>query len=64
MRKSKNYGIGASMAFLAIWAFFVVGWILNIIDLVKMNIELTGVVILKIIGIFVIPLGSIMGWFF
>lgn len=64
MRKSKNYGVGASIAFLVIWAFFIIGWILNIIDLIKMDIELTGVVILKIIGIFILPLGSIMGWFF
>ena len=64
MRKSKNYGVGASIAFLVILALFIIGWILNIIDLIKMDIELTGVVILKIIGIFIVPLGSIMGWFF
>lgn len=39
-----------------------VGWILNIINIARSDFELNGVLILQIVGIFVAPLGSVMGW--
>lgn len=42
-----------------------IGWIMNILDLIGMtNVLDTGIGILRVIGIFVPPLGAFMGWFF
>jgi hypothetical protein len=44
-----------------------VGWILNVISLFNMAMTdspVTTMFVLKIIGIFIFPLGSILGWFY
>ena len=44
---------------------FFVGWVLNIYQLIKVGLssELTVMLGLKFVGIFVAPLGSILGWY-
>lgn len=40
-----------------------IGWIRNLIQLFSASFDpLTGEVVLKIIGIFIAPLGAVMGW--
>jgi hypothetical protein len=57
----KTLGIG----FVALWIAAIVGWIMNIVALYGASFDpLTGPVILRIVGIFVAPLGSILGLFF
>ena len=42
----------------------VVGWIMNIVTIAHANFnEITGMFILRIIGIFVAPLGAVLGYF-
>lgn len=54
-----------SIGFIAIWIAAIVGWIANIVVLWGASFDpLTGPVILRIVGIFVAPLGSILGLFF
>ena len=45
-----------------IFVIGVIGWIFNIIDLAHAH-AITGMVILRAIGVFVAPLGAILGWF-
>lgn len=41
-----------------------IGWVMNIIDVIQMlDGDITGMFILKMVGIFITPLGSILGWF-
>jgi hypothetical protein len=41
-----------------------IGWVLNIVALASMDFaHVTGMHIIRIIGIFVAPLGSFAGWF-
>lgn len=41
------------------------GWVMNIIDLVQLeSIVFCGEHIMRIIGIFIAPIGAFMGWFF
>lgn len=41
-----------------------IGWILNIVDIANSDFEnVTGMLVLRIIGVFVAPLGAILGWF-
>ncbi len=53
----------------AVWAIIVAvigtGWVFNIIDIIEANFDpLTGLLVVKVIGIFIPPLGAIMGYFF
>jgi hypothetical protein len=38
------------------------GWILNIFQIAKMASVFTPYFVLKIVGIFIFPLGTILGW--
>ena len=50
---------------IGLWIIFAVGYILNIIAIVHMiNDPITGMLILRIIGIFAAPMGAILGLFF
>lgn len=64
--KSKNRGFTLfELTQVILVLFFFIGWIMNIVDIVKAGpIEFTGVMICRVVGIFIVPLGSIMGWFF
>ena len=39
----------------------VVGWVYNIIALASAE-TITGLVVLRIVGIFIAPLGAVLGW--
>lgn len=39
------------------------GWVLNILQIMAMEVILTGLGVLKVVGIFIPPLGSLLGWF-
>jgi hypothetical protein len=57
--------ISLSLFAIAVWIAAIVGWIANIVVLYGASFDpLTGPVILRIVGIFVAPLGSILGLFF
>lgn len=45
----------------SIVVFCVFGWVMNIHQLIYMN-EITTMFILKVVGIFVFPLGVVLGW--
>lgn len=55
---------GSFISAILILGFFV-GWALNIYQLIKVGLssELTTMLGLKFVGIFVAPLGSILGWY-
>ena len=57
----KAFGLG----FIALWILVIVGWVMNIVALWGASFDpLTGPVILRIVGIFVAPLGAVLGLFF
>lgn len=69
-RRSSNLGalilgLGISGAFLAFWAAAIIGWIWNIFKIINIfdMSHITGEVVVRIIGIFVTPIGCIYGWF-
>lgn len=54
---------GASFILLFLVAV-ILGWIMNIVDLFHQSFDpLTAVAVLRVVGIFVPPLGAVMGWF-
>lgn len=63
MRKQKQNAWALLSFYLLILVGGFIGWVLNIVNLFKTeNFEFTGVVILQIVGIFVAPLGAILGY--
>jgi hypothetical protein len=57
---------GTSLGLLMYLAFVVViigGWILNLVEIVNYDFAaITGMIILRIAGIFIAPLGAVLGW--
>ena len=48
-----------------LWIAFVAGYVLNIVNIVNnlsTNDEVTNMLIFQCIGIIIVPLGSILGW--
>jgi hypothetical protein len=57
--------IGVSLAAIALLAFIfaaIYGYIMNIVALFHSTGDITGQFILRIVGIFIAPLGSILGF--
>ncbi len=55
------FGVGG----IAVFIIGAIGWIINIIVIARtIDLPLTGLFVLRIAGIFIIPLGSILGIFF
>jgi hypothetical protein len=41
-----------------------VGWVMNIMTIAGSSFnDLTGLLILRVVGIFIAPLGAVLGWF-
>ncbi len=48
----------------AIGAALAIGWIMNIVAIVNSNFnDITGLLVMRIIGVFIAPLGAILGYF-
>jgi len=45
----------------ALIIFGAVGWIMNIVAVAQSDV-VTGMVILRVVGIFMAPLGAVLGW--
>jgi hypothetical protein len=65
MKPYENFIIKAfSFLIYALPLAMVIGWILNIVELVQSEFVITsGMSIARVIGVFVPPLGSILGFF-
>ena len=53
----------ATLAIVLIWLAGIVGWVMNIITIVGTpEFEFTGLLVGRVIGVFVAPLGAILGY--
>lgn len=52
-----------SFVIVALWIGGAIGWVLNIVDIYHTCCELNGLLILRVVGIFVAPLGAVLGYF-
>lgn len=63
MKKQQGNAI-VGLLFAVIWVGAIVGWVLNIMVVAETtNASITGMFILRCIGIFVAPLGAVLGYF-
>lgn len=64
-RFSDSAGCIAGAAWIGAWGACVAGWVLNIVRIFAMvDMPITGMFILRCVGVIVFPLGAILGLFF
>ena len=51
----------AGLFWLGIFILGAIGWISNIVEIAHADI-VSGMVILRVVGIFMFPLGAVLGW--
>lgn len=57
-------GIAGALAIIGLAVALMTGWIMNIIAICGADFShITGVLVLRVIGIFIAPLGGVMGLF-
>lgn len=57
-------GVIAFLIYVTIILASLYGWVMNIVSLIGSNFDpLTGLVVARIVGIFVAPLGIVLGYF-
>jgi hypothetical protein len=68
MRNPIDWVLSLGAIWIVVWFLLVIltgiGWIMNIIHILHMDVFMTALGIVRIAGIFVPPLGGFMGWFF
>lgn len=63
MKKQINLGLAGMLVIGAFILAGIGGWIANIVKLVGMDFgAITGLLVVRAIGIFIAPLGSVMGY--
>ena len=62
--KSSNLGLWGALSIVCLWLAGIVGWVLNLVAIFDANFsQLTGLLVLRIIGVLVAPLGAVLGLF-
>ena len=63
MHKQRGYTGAMALFIIALWVLGLGGWVANIVKLVGMDFgAITGLLIVRAIGIFIAPLGAVMGF--
>lgn len=63
MKSGVGYEI-LGMTYLIVGLAGVVGWVMNIVDIVNSDLsKITGMLVVRIIGVFIPPLGAVLGYF-
>lgn len=62
MRFEQSFTIGYILV-LAFWLAAIAGWVMNVIWIARsMTDPMTGLFILRCIGVIFLPLGAVLGW--
>lgn len=63
MKRHRDVTAHVFIAFVTVVVIAVIGWVMNIYSLVTAVGETTGLTVVRAIGIFVAPLGAVLGYF-
>ncbi len=66
MKKQRGFTLveGGSIVVLLLWAAFAIGWIMNIVKFIGMlGGDVSSWFIARAVGIFLAPLGGVLGYF-
>jgi len=63
MSSKVDVGLTGSLAIIAVFIAGVIGWVMNIMTIAGSEFTpITGLLVLRVVGIFVAPLGAVLGW--
>lgn len=63
MAKEIKVGIGTWLLLVAVFILGFAGWVMNIMTIAGSSFnDLTGLLILRVVGIFIAPMGAVLGW--
>jgi hypothetical protein len=63
MKEDEVGAIIAGLMFIGLAIAMVIGWVMNILAIAHSNFsDITGLLVLRVVGIFVAPLGAVLGW--
>lgn len=63
MKNQKGYALAVVLIYAALIIGGGIGWVLNIVDIVNSDFgNITGMLVIRIIGVFVAPLGAVLGY--
>ena len=58
-----NYALTGMLLWIAAFIALAVGWVMNIVTIAHIMAEpITGMFVLRVVGIFVAPLGGVLGY--
>lgn len=60
--RSYNVGLTMIVIYLSIVIMLMIGWIMNIVAIAHLT-AFSGMAVLRVIGVFLAPLGGVLGWF-
>lgn len=61
--REPDYTMGQVILILGIWVFCLIGWVLNVVAIWNtIDNPVTAKFILRVVGIFVAPIGTILGY--
>jgi hypothetical protein len=62
--KERGYAAVLTLVYLLLFIAGAIGWVRNIITIAHSGLDqISGMLILRIVGIFVAPLGAVLGYF-
>jgi hypothetical protein len=57
-------GVGAFLAYFLVLILIGIGWVMNVISIVNtISDPISGMFVLRCVGIPIVPLGGVLGWF-
>ena len=64
MKNSQKGYTSIGLVFIIVWLALAVGWVMNVVEIVQtVSDPITGMFILRCVGIIVAPLGGVLGYF-
>ena len=59
-----QYALFTMLMWIAVMIALAVGWVMNVVTIAHVMAEpITGMFVLRVVGIFVVPLGGVLGYF-
>ena len=58
----RNITLWAAIIYIVILIAGIIGWVMNIVSMIHME-TITGMGIARLVGIFIAPLGAVLGYF-
>lgn len=63
MNKQRGSGYGVLLFYAVLIFGGGFGWVWNIVKIIQADFVLSGLLVMRVIGVFVVPVGAVLGYF-